>query len=499
MQQHKTIIQFAGVALLAVAGLLQTGCTKLVTVDPPINSITTVEVFAANDQAAAAMAGAYSLMMNGNSSLLTNNATSSYASGLITYVASQSADELILTGTPSPYSTNKLTPTLAFNSSTIWSSAYKVIYACNAIVEGIEASTAPNLKDSVRKELLGEAKFVRAFSYLYLVSFFGDVPLVMTVDFNKTQSMARTPKNVVFQQIMSDLKDAYAALPVDYSVGKGERIIPNKYAAAALLARACLYQKDYANAAKMATEVINNTTDFTLLTDLNTVFLKNSREAIWQLQQNANVKSQGNATPEGIMLNPLSPKATGRLSLFAAPQLLLSFEPNDKRRKAWIDSSTTGTGTGPTNPLSYTSYPAKYKTGTFNFVVGATPTEYYMVIRLAEMYLIRAEAEAKGANGGEGAARTDLNALRTRAGLPDVPATLSGDALWRAIAHERQVELFCEWGHRWLDLIRMGLASETLSAIPLKQPWLGDYQLLYPVPVGEIGNDHNLTQNEGYY
>jgi hypothetical protein len=58
--------------------------------------------------------------------------------------------------------------------------------------------------------------------------------------------------------------------------------------------------------------------------------------------------------------------------------------------------------------------------------------------------------------------------------------------------------LFCEWGHRWFVLGRMGLAHDVLSAIPAKQPWAGDYQLVYPIPVAEITNDHFLTQNEGY-
>jgi len=66
------------------------------------------------------------------------------------------------------------------------------------------------------------------------------------------------------------------------------------------------------------------------------------------------------------------------------------------------------------------------------------------------------------------------------------------------VAHERQTELFAEWGHRWLDLKRTGQAGAVLSVIPLKQPWLGNYQLLYPIPYTEIQDDPSLVQNPGY-
>jgi hypothetical protein len=67
-----------------------------------------------------------------------------------------------------------------------------------------------------------------------------------------------------------------------------------------------------------------------------------------------------------------------------------------------------------------------------------------------------------------------------------------------AIAQERRIELFAEWGHRWLDLKRTGQAHAVLSAVPAKQPWAGDYQLLYPVPPLEIEVNPRIKQNDGY-
>ena len=180
---------------------------------------------------------------------------------------------------------------------------------------------------------------------------------------------------------------------------------------------------------------------------------------------------------------------------YLAPELLNSFETNDLRKQAWVDSTdNTAWGIGG----GWFKYPAKYKVGGGNYVIGGAATEYHMALRLAEQYLIRAEAAAKGAAGGDGAAIADLNVIRHRAGLPDLPNTLTKEEVWKAIAHERQDELFSEWGHRWLDLIRMGLAHDTLSGIQRKQPWTGDFQFLFPIPQAEIKADHNLLQNPGY-
>ncbi|HSC37594.1 MAG TPA: RagB/SusD family nutrient uptake outer membrane protein, partial [Chitinophagaceae bacterium] len=112
--------------------------------------------------------------------------------------------------------------------------------------------------------------------------------------------------------------------------------------------------------------------------------------------------------------------------------------------------------------------------------------------------LRRAGAEVTGAPGGPTAAISDLNVLRSRAGITALPASLTTPQVVAAVARERQVELFAEWGHRWLDLKRTGQAHPVLSAIAGKQPWAGDYQLLYPIPLAEIQADPLLVQNPGY-
>src|SRR5690606_15081809 len=115
--------------------------------------------------------------------------------------------------------------------------------------------------------------------------------------------------------------------------------------------------------------------------------------------------------------------------------LLQAFESGDQRRVAGVDSVIVD------STMYY--FPAKYKVQT-----GAGQKEYSMVLRLAEQYLLRAEARARMGN--VSAARADIDSVRRRAGLP--PATAGNTtALLAAIAQERRVELFTEWGHRWLD------------------------------------------------
>ncbi|MFA4868140.1 MAG: RagB/SusD family nutrient uptake outer membrane protein [Pedobacter sp.] len=464
--------------------LFCTSCKKLISIPDPVDTTTTNKVFATDNQATSAMAGVYSIMINSTS--VGASAYSSFSSGYSTVLGGVSSDEL-KTLTVDLFGTNKLTRD---NSPVVlWTSAYKAIYGVNDVIEGIEASTSQGLTAKARKRLTGEAKFIRAFTYFYLVNFFGDVPLVLTVDFNQTVQMQRMPSAEVYKQIIKDLEEAKALLGTDFSNSKtGERIIPNKWAATAMLARVYLYTGDYTNAAAQAGEVIDQAGLFQLKEDLNEVFLMNSTEAIWQLQQNDPSAIKGRSTPEGFTLLP--DVSLGSIyPLRFTDELLQVFENDDKRLKDWTITYMRD------GEKAYVPY--KYKKGGDQISKDSPITEYYMVLRLAEQYLIR--AEARTLNGGPlGLAIDDLNVIRRRAGVENLPATLSRAEVIAAIEKERRTELFVEWGHRWFDLKRTGRAHDVLSAIPAKQPWAGDYQLLYPIPLTEISANNKLSQNPGY-
>jgi len=138
--------------------------------------------------------------------------------------------------------------------------------------------------------------------------------------------------------------------------------------------------------------------------------------------------------------------------------------------------------------------PGKYKAGPAQIAPNGTATEYYMVFRLAEQYLIRAEAymhQNKLAN-----AVSDINKIRQRAGIPLLSMESSGDGIMKAIIKERRHELFAEWGHRWLDLKRWGLAGQVLAET--KGSGWQSTDSLYPIPGAELRSNPSLTQNEGY-
>lgn len=479
-------ILFAGLILMVCSS-----CKKLIAIPEPIDTITTAKVFANDTQANSAMLGVYSVLIND----LTGNSTgySGFATGLSTMLGSLSSDELsvdLLAGTSfTPYNTNKLLANNSFGPA-VWSSAYQAIYGSNAVIEGIEASTSPKLNTNIRIKLTAEAKFVRAFSYFYLLNFFGDVPLTLTIDFNQTAHMTRTPSAQVYAQIIQDLQDAKAGLTPDFSGSStNERIRPNKWAAAALLARVYLYTGDYANALVQANEVIGQSQLFQLNDDLNQVFLKNNVEAIWQLQQSKTANPRRNATPEGYTMSAFYSTTEKKYFGFQISDVLAqTFETGDKRKQDWLFPVVKD------GKAIY--YVNKYKVNANNSTV-SDPTEYAVIMRLAEQYLIRAEARVLGSNQLE-LAIGDLNVLRHRAGVNDLPLSLSRDQVITAIEKERRTEFFAEWGHRWFDLKRTGKAHDVLSAIQGKQPWWGDYQFLYPIPPDEIVTNHNLTQNPGY-
>lgn len=121
-------------------------------------------------------------------------------------------------------------------------------------------------------------------------------------------------------------------------------------------------------------------------------------------------------------------------------------------------------------------------------------SEYYTPLRLAEQYLIRAEARANQDN--LNGAVDDLNVIRKRAVLTTLLNSLTQAQVLAAVAQENRIEFFAEWGHRWLDLKRTGQADAVLGSLKGSN-WQTTDQL-YPIPISEILRDPNLEQNPGY-
>lgn len=462
-------------------------CKKIVDIDAPIDTITTEQVFSNNEQAEWALGGVYSLMINGEVPYQTAE-RSWFSAGLSSFCGSMSADEAhpwTQHGGSSEWmmSSNSINVLNSFLSNDLWKSCYQVIYDANAIIEGVANSGSDLLTDSARKQLTAEAKAIRAFSYFYLTNFFGELPLVLTIDYNQTKNLGRSPVSQIYQQIIKDLTDASADLHEDFRASDGARTRISRWATEALLARAYLFAGQFQNAINSATNVINKNDFFSLETDLNKVFKVDSKEVIWQLSQTNQYGET--CTPVAKLWLPLFGLGFGSYTIY--PGLLSAFEANDNRRTNWVTEHENGLG-----QMIYMPYKYKNKSQT------GMNDENTVVIRLAEMFLIRAEAAILLNAGNTSVAIDDLNMVRQRAGLDPLPYSLNTAQVIQAVADERRKELFTEWAHRWFDLKRTGKAVEVLKQVDFKNPWKGDYQLLYPLPINELKANFSLSQNTGY-
>lgn len=440
-------------------------CEDFLIIDNPKTELASEDVFENDLTARSAIANIYAQM-----SLESGGLNS------ITYLAALSADESHLFSNDlnaNEIYTNNITVT---NSAalTFWgASGYAYIYQANSILEGLQKSQM--VTPDIKTQLEGEAVFLRAFLHFYLANLFGDVPYITSTDYRSNTVAPQVPKKSVYELIIQDLKDAQNRLPENFDLAGSERIRPTKWAATALLARTYLYNGNWDLAESESTVLINNQTLFSLPT-LDEVFLKNSSEAIWQLKPLAASRN----TNEG---NIFILTGTPRYSALTT-ELINSFENGDLRRQKWIGEMTVGENTW--------YYPYKYKIQN-----GATPLEEYsMVLRLAEQYLIRAEARCMQNN--LPAAISDIDIIRQRSNLPLIAAenpSISKNDLLIAIEQERRNELFTEWGHRWLDLKRTDRADPILSAI---KPGWQSTDILYPIPQSEVLVNPNIEQNLGY-
>jgi starch-binding outer membrane protein, SusD/RagB family len=457
-----------------------TACKKYLTIPAPATSLNAKNVYEDNATAAAALTSVYIKM-------------SDDFAGMMSVSNELSADNLAFYGISESmlrFYENNLTSTTGDNH---WNTLYQLIYASNAAIEGLTRATL--IKPAAKSQLMGEAYFIRAFCYFYLVNEYGEVPLVTSTIFNDNIKTGKTSESRIYEQMKEDLNHAGSLLGEHYTGADGftaytddvaERIRPNKYAALALLARVQLYLKDYVAAEAVATEVLNNNLLYSSEITLDQVFLKNSKETIWSLQP---VKINYNTYEGDIMGN-----ADTRIGIYASQQLMESFESGDDRKNKWISSVSIDTGVY--------SYPSKYKVRS-----GENPiTEYTIVLRLAEQYLIRAEARILQ-NNIEGGVQ-DLNILRSRAVDESLPANekleplllnISKEDAVNAVEQERRVELFAEWGDRWFDLKRTNRIDQIMSdAAPKKGGVWESYKSLFPIPQSEIINAPLLSQNPGY-
>jgi len=454
---------FKKIMTLALILTVMSSCKKYVEADLASNLIAKDEAFTTDNSATSATLSIYSYYSTTDHLRYT-----SWFGGLL-------ADELQNTTSNADliqFSQNVVAPTNSNPTSYIWNYSYQTIRYCNQILDGISHSTG--MTAPVKNQLSGEAKFFRALMYFNLVNFYGGVPITSEVNELDNAFKPRATAAEVYAQVFSDLKDAQNLLPATYVGSQALKVRVNKWAATALLAKVYLYNKDYANAEAEATKVIGSGT-YSMST-LSNAFINTSSETILQLSTlfGASAFSTYRTTSSAVNV---APPAYVLYNNFTK-----DFELNDNRKTSWVDSTTF-------NAVKYYRI-NKYKVQ--SATAASLGNEYTVLLRLAEQYLIRAEARAQQSN--IGGAQDDINVIRTRAGLANTTAATQA-ALLTAIAKERKLEFFGEYSNRWFDLKRTGTADAVLGA--LKPTWKTTAQLL-PIGADQILLNNKLTQNPGY-
>ena len=436
-----------------------TSCDNALDVDLPSNQLSSESVYASEPTAEAAVNGIYQSMV------------ADFFYNRVHTVLGETADELVpRTGIANIYSSNEI-PETDGTINANWGELYKTIYNANNVIEGLTKSTSINAVQS--KQWIAEAKFLRAYSYFYLTNLWGNVPLVLTTDVDVSALLPQSSQETVYAQILLDLTDASKDLPTDYINYDQERIRATKWAAEALLARVNLYLERWNEASSHASAVINETGTYGLitgLTDTNSPFIADNKESILQIPYfNVDYTYEGSSV-----------FTTGGTLLLRKGNAL--FETGDARKTNWTIDINDRLG------VFLGIAPRKYQND-----FGDSPSERSTLLRLAELYLIRAEARVKS-NDITGA-QQDINAIRNRALLDNTTVT-NPNQLLDLIALERQREFFAENGHRWLDLKRTGKLDETLSVLSDKIWKTTDN--LYPIPEPAIRSNPFLNQNSGY-
>jgi hypothetical protein len=374
----------------------------------------------------------------------------------------------------------------------LWRGSYFTILHCNKLLDHVSAGE----QNTVILQAKAEALFIRAFVYFNLVRFYGKpyyqdaagspgVMLITTASNNAGNNPPRATVKAIYDQIIADLE---TAMPL-FNQEKGNSFA-GKQAAAALLSRVYLYmggtmQQPNATfnqkAAAYADQVIGSN-KYSLLKNVDYQAYynssnKNNKEDIFAANMDF-----GNASISQQYAFPPQINYTGG-SYRPSPDLLSLLQPGDLRRAHYILNITPGY---PNDSIATTKYMYLYKA-----IYSKSPFRY---IRLAEVYLNRAEANVKLGN--DVAALNDLNAIRNRAGLTSV--NLSGQALFNEILLQRRIELAFE-GHNSFDYFRNGLpmirnytsAQSGTMNVAATSP-----KILLRVPMEEIIINPHLTQND---
>jgi hypothetical protein len=372
-----------------------------------------------------------------------------------------------------------------------WDGQYQQINLCNQVIQNVPGI---NMDATLRSRYVGEAKFLRGLAYFNLVRAYGGVPLLLKVAETADElNPSRATRDEVYTAIIGDATDAAAVLPAAYGASDVGRA--TKGAALTLLAKAQLYQKNYAASLAASDQVLG--LGYSLASNFYDMFRirgENNSESIFEVQCTTlagNCDASNSQWAECQMVRP----QFGWGFFNPTSDLANAFEAGDQRRLGTILERGTTTPDGDviaTNSSNPRYNMKAYVPNSAPKTCGYGRDQNIRVFRLGEVLLLNAEAANE--LGQTAKALAAVNRVRTRAGLAALSGLSQAD-LRQAIWKERRVELALEYGDRFFDLVRQGRAATVLAS----KGFVANKNELMPLPLSQITlSGGKLTQNPGY-
>lgn len=417
---------------------------------------------------------------------------------------------------PDVITTNTLSATSNVNKM-VWKASYRGIARCNEVIHHVSIMTAEQISPESANQIICEAKFIRALLYNHLTSLFRDVPLTLDILTVSTSQVAKSPKSVVVNQIISDLKEITGdnKLSQDKELGRA-----TKGAALALLCRVYLYNEMYSEAAKAAQDVIN-LNKYEIDPAYSTLFTERgntSSEIIYSIRFKYSSSGEGTggflSYNYGYPMEWLAPYKNLSDDFYCKDGKSISTSPlydanDDSKRDPRLTYSIVtqnSTWEGTSTKDAWWSWNTATRLFTRKYQIGGQwsgDSQDFYVIRYADVLLMRAEALAKLSQN-KSEIMDLINQVRQRSDvmMPTVQVaeggSLSFDQLFDVIKHERRVELAFE-GFRYFDLLRwkeMEAAyakcrAEGVGGSHIFDPSKG---YVWPIPQSELDNNRALIQ-----
>lgn len=375
-----------------------------------------------------------------------------------------------------------------------WTYLYNHVARTNSIIANVPKVKDVALTETRQKQIIGEAKFMRARAYFDLVRIYGEVPLVVdelptitsenVADVYPLLYPKRNSVEEVYAQILKDLEEAASIVPASGP----DKMTITPGAVHTLLAKVHATLGNW-NAVLTHTEEVMKM-GYTLVSDFEQLWNgnnENSSEAIFELNF-SDWSTGGNWGSSMFFGTDWKKFNTPSIELVAA----YDAEKDTIRKKSTIYyADVSGKWADKYHPL--TKFPFAYK------LRKTDASQNIIIYRLADVLLLR--AEALNETGNMAGAKALVDQVRGRVKLPKTTAN-DQNSMRLAIENERFLELAFE-GHRWFDLLRTGRVIDVMKNVKDNSgnylyPSINQTNLLWPVPQIEIDKNENMTQNPGY-